>query len=38
VLEETDLLEARVYPVVLDLYRPVPVVGKAARDIVQTMH
>jgi hypothetical protein len=38
VFEETDLLEARVYPVVVDRYRPVPVTGKAARDIVQTLH
>ena len=38
VLQETDVLEARLLPVVLDLYRPTPVVGRAARNIVQMVH
>lgn len=38
VFQETDLLEARVYPLVIDRYRPVPATGRAARNIVQILH
>jgi poly-gamma-glutamate capsule biosynthesis protein CapA/YwtB (metallophosphatase superfamily) len=37
VFEEKRLLEARVLPVALDRYRPVPLVGAAARDVVRTL-
>jgi len=38
VFEETSLVEARVLPTALDLYRPVPVVGSAARGIIRMLH
>lgn len=38
VFHETELLQAEVFPVVLDDYRPAPASGKAARDILQMMH
>lgn len=38
VFEETSLLEARVYPLVLDNYRPVPLGGAAAKNVIQTLH
>lgn len=38
VFQDTELIEVRVYPTMLDLYRPVPVVGEAARDIVLALH
>ncbi|HVR73210.1 MAG TPA: hypothetical protein VMT52_02720, partial [Planctomycetota bacterium] len=38
VFEERSLLEARVYPIVLENYRPVPLGGTAALMVLQSLH
>jgi hypothetical protein len=37
VFEGDELIEARLHPVVLDNYRPVPLVGAAARSVLQSI-
>lgn len=37
VLEESDVIEARALPIVLDRYRPVPLGGRAASRVIQML-
>ena len=38
VFQEGELLEARVFPIVVDRYRPTPLGGRAASNVLQTLY